>query len=183
MATVSRTLAEIDAVARKAARGSGHAWGTAEEAGRAVRWLEARGLPGCAALANLLSMQTTAPPVFDGAVWRSETGDALCPLLLGAALSDRRALGIGDRAEHVAWPLLLTPFLERLWPWWANNPSLIDVITFADPSEDLPPSRPAAPHIDAAVWSQLEGFAHATYVPATAESRLSGAGAGLTDND
>lgn len=44
------------------------------------------------------------------------------------------------------------------------------------------------PHIgDAEVsvdsWAELEGHAYLTYVKATEESRLSGAGAGLTDND
>jgi len=32
-------------------------------------------------------------------------------------------------------------------------------------------------------WSVLEALAARTYVPATTESRASGAGAGLTDND
>lgn len=33
------------------------------------------------------------------------------------------------------------------------------------------------------VWQNLEAFAHRTYVPASAASRQSGAGAGLIDND
>ncbi|CRL12036.1 MAG: DUF3726 domain-containing protein [Phaeobacter italicus] len=32
-------------------------------------------------------------------------------------------------------------------------------------------------------WSQLEKFAHRTFAPATEESRLKGAGAGVSDND
>ncbi len=30
---------------------------------------------------------------------------------------------------------------------------------------------------------RLTGYAHRTYAPATSQSRLAGAGAGLTDND
>ena len=52
--TASWSLNEIEALAKKAARGSGCSWGVAEDAGRAVRWLEARGLPGAEALGTLL---------------------------------------------------------------------------------------------------------------------------------
>ncbi len=33
------------------------------------------------------------------------------------------------------------------------------------------------------VWQKLQYFAHKTYVPSSCESRISGAGAGLLDND
>jgi len=39
----------------------------------------------------------------------------------------------------------------------------------------------AVPDVDA--WGALNQFAHRTYAPATEESRLLGAGAGLSDND
>jgi hypothetical protein len=83
------SLAEIEAMGRKAARGAGHAWGMAEEAGRAARWLSAHGGEGPEALAALLAET-------DGAVachapgaerWEAEAG-ALCAVQLGAALSD-----------------------------------------------------------------------------------------------
>ena len=49
------SLAEIDAMGRKAARGAGLPWGLAEEAGRAARHLAAWGLPGPEALAALVA--------------------------------------------------------------------------------------------------------------------------------
>ena len=44
------------------------------------------------------------------------------------------------------------------------------------------------PHVtratpDPVCWDTLNRFAHRTYAPATEESRLLGAGAGLSDND
>ena len=45
-AGVSLSLGELEALCRKAARGAGFDWGTAEEAGRAVRRLAGVGLPG-----------------------------------------------------------------------------------------------------------------------------------------
>ena len=40
------SLNEIEAMAKGAARGAGFDWGIAEETGKSVRWLAARGLPG-----------------------------------------------------------------------------------------------------------------------------------------
>ena len=40
------SLNEIEAIGKRAARGAGLPWGLAEEAGKAARWLTARGLPG-----------------------------------------------------------------------------------------------------------------------------------------
>jgi len=37
--------------------------------------------------------------------------------------------------------------------------------------------------VDDTVWQKMRAFAHNTYVPISDQSRLSGAGAGLTDND
>lgn len=37
--------------------------------------------------------------------------------------------------------------------------------------------------VDATIWAKLDEFAARTYVPETDQSRLEGAGAGLTDND
>ncbi len=62
------SLGEVEAAARKAARGRGFDWGTAAEAGRAARWLEARGMDGCAALARYLDRDSlgAAPDWEDG---------------------------------------------------------------------------------------------------------------------
>ena len=48
-----------------------------------------------------------------------------------------------------------------------------------------PPSTPGAPiaPVDATSWSRLAVFAQRTFAPATEASRLSGAGAGLSDNN
>ncbi len=45
------------------------------------------------------------------------------------------------------------------------------------------PPPPGPREISGATWSLLERFAARTYVPATEESRRSGAGAGQIDND
>ncbi len=113
------SLAEIDAMGRKAARGAGFTWGMAEEAGRAARWLAAYGLPGPEALAAVLKKVDGAvaryAPRPTGVAWQSEAG-RLCPIAAGAALSDRaQEIVEGTRFEvgPVVLPLLVVPFLSR----------------------------------------------------------------------
>lgn len=55
-----------------------------------------------------------------------------------------------------------------------------DAIEFSA-SEELP--LRSRVNVDHEVWKTLKAFAHHTYAPATDASRLSGAGAGVSDND
>ncbi|SLN40817.1 hypothetical protein ROG8370_01700 [Roseovarius gaetbuli] len=51
-------------------------------------------------------------------------------------------------------------------------------------AEDIPPLAPITRgDIDPEIAQVLSAFAHRTYAPDTAQSRLAGAGAGLSDND
>ncbi|SDF25394.1 DUF3726 domain-containing protein [Limimaricola pyoseonensis] len=111
------SLNEIEALARKAARGAGMSWGLAEEAGKAVRWLSDHGFPGPDLLAELLRRNDgkpysdLAPRQLDG-VWRARRGP-LCPIVAGALICDRAdELGQGAtlRLGEIAVPLLLAPF-------------------------------------------------------------------------
>lgn len=107
------SLNEIEALAKKGARGGGYDWGVAEETGKAVRWLASHGLPGVELLTKHLSMQANdgPPQTLDGD-WSSVTG-TLCPLTAGIALNDcadRLSAGQGQMMRNVAHPLLVVPF-------------------------------------------------------------------------
>ena len=111
------SLNEIEAMGKRAARGAGLPWGLAEEAGKAARWLTARGLPGPEELAEILtrndgkSCDEGAPLSLDGE-WRAPAG-RLCPLVLGAALCDLAgeiAAGRSIELGPIAQPLLLAPY-------------------------------------------------------------------------
>ena len=115
------SLNEIRALATGAARGAGLPWGVAEEAGRAARWLEARGLAGLSALDGALERLSAADwrrcvPVPEGAVWRAESGE-MEGLLAGMTLADRAGGPLsfsGGSALVLAGvrrPLLAMPFL------------------------------------------------------------------------
>ncbi len=111
------SLNEIEAMGKRAARGAGLSWGLAEEAGKATRWLTARGLPGAELLADILSQNdkrdgADLTPATDRDLWEAP-GGRLCPLIAGAALSDRAAEIAGGRMLNlmaVDRPLLLAPF-------------------------------------------------------------------------
>ncbi len=210
---MSWSLGEAQALAIKAARGAGYPWGLAEEAGYALRWLSAQGLPGAAALATLLTtMDGDGPPPPDPAApgWNPGPG-ALCPLALGAALADdTTALGARTRLGPVRCPLLLVPFAARrslddnfVLEWkaagFAFGAGQIAVAgTRADllAREAILRLRPGAlaeavplgatSRVPAEAAQEIEvltRLAQRTYAPATEKSRLTGAGAGNIDDD
>ncbi|WP_101067083.1 DUF3726 domain-containing protein [Roseovarius salinarum] len=217
---MSHSLYEVEALARRAARGAGLSWGLAEEAGRSTRWLAAAGLPGPEALADWLSRSEGLPhdllcPADVGATWTAR-GGTLCPLIAGAALSDMAAelaarggvtLGptgapllmlpfvaaaarAGGAALAVEWAGLSAHFGERV-SLRATDAGLhaaqatgIRVARRVHPPGGACAVRPGSRgHIPPRAAETLDAFAHRTYAPATPESRLGGAGAGLTDND
>ena len=112
------SLNEIEAMCKRAARGAGLPWGLAEEAGKAARWLTAHGQPGPEILAELLTRNDgkaygiLAPTSTEGE-WRAPSGE-LCPLISGAALSDRASkVAAGSEIDFgtTAFPLLLGPYV------------------------------------------------------------------------
>lgn len=229
------SMGEVATRAKLATRGLGYSWGIAEDAGRAVSWLEQRDLPGLNLLARLcqriderLGQAPTSTAIEAGfcpemlsATWTARDGQ-LCPLLSGIALSDR---GLPESeqptisAKNVMYPLLVLPFLADLADrsnyvidlqfgssqmsvdgvhLWVAASSKTESASLLTATEDLVISiKPAGetPHYEVwqkrrsrglvanTVWSVLDQFAHRTYAPATEESRIRGAGAGISDND
>ncbi len=192
---MSWSLGEIKALAVKAARGAGMPWGMADEAGFAVRWLQARNVPGLAALARYLD-------------WRDGLGEPdhdLCPISLGTAIMDAQR-DIPSNLGLVRQPLLLAPYLASRAPSglalrWDDTELIISeagLVTTASRDALLTvqahcEAAPAAgedgetvvrvPETEVGAVALLDKYAQRTYAPATDASRLSGAGAGTTDND
>ena len=117
------SLNEIEALARKAARGRGMSWGLAEETGRATRVLCEWGVDAPAALALLLQRhdglaQNAVAPVNAIGPWRAK-GGTLCPVAAGCCLNDfAAALASGPIQMHgVAQPILLLGFAQMTARW------------------------------------------------------------------
>ncbi|MEM7195608.1 MAG: DUF3726 domain-containing protein [Pseudomonadota bacterium] len=111
---VAITLAEVESSIRKCAQAKQFSWGLSEEAGKSARWLAAFGLPGpeqaYAYLAGTTGNDSYAMrPNLHASSWRSVTG-ALCPIIGGAAVSDRIARILqsdGLTLENVVFPTIL----------------------------------------------------------------------------
>ena len=210
---MSLSLNEVEATAKRAARGAGYPWGLAEEAAKATRWLCARNIDGCAALADLLAQidgsdVTDWAPGPDGEIWESHAG-TLCPLVTGAVISDRAVdlRNVEFQTGRVAVPILLLPFAAlaaqqlgaSVTIAWQGTVATTDgdrlsidgapsdaaeritVRTGGEISHPMQVCTRADPKPGAI--ETLNRFSGRTYAPATEESRLRGAGAGLSDND
>jgi len=191
---MSYALNEVEAMAKRATRGAGYEWGLAEEAAKATRWLCAQGLDGANILAGVLG---------------SGERDSTCPLSAGAGLSDRATLlsATPSTLNGVTNTAMLLPFAAlaarqtgaavivtcgdaravtdgnrlSLTGSFPIGVSDVEVHTGGALEKPTPPATRANPDPDA--WEVLGRLAHRTYAPATEESRMLGAGAGLLDND
>ena len=205
------SIGEIGALATKAARGNGLDWGLAEEAGYAVKWLQRRQLPGVMALCRYLSWRhhgnLTSWPDETG------VHGHYCPITIGAAYGDGAFGDEAQFSRiktplllipFVAIRITETPleinigsssfYLAKDQIGYTNNDTAIlrdsASCQISIASSRLPhititrvSDLPRVPASATACVSVLERFAKNTYAPATEESRLAGAGAGLNDND
>ena len=144
--------------------------------------------------------------------WRAE-GGVLCPLIAGAALADSASLWgkNGLLLNNVNVPVTVLPFAAQaarrlgvaVTVGWEGASAVIDgaglsltssnaesLLTLAANIQikiggQLGPRLPTQHRATLAPgdWRILTRFAARTYAPATEESRLKGAGAGLSDND
>ncbi|WP_282605748.1 DUF3726 domain-containing protein [Pelagibius sp. Alg239-R121] len=208
---MSWSLGETRSLAIKAARGAGMTWGLAEDAGFAVQWLQANGSPGVQILAEYLSWRDDAeneitPAWF--AFHQPESPAIYCPIELGTAILDSGKTA-PNRFDRVAHPLLLAPFLGvatasgvRCLSWHSTEILLCrNGFTTSAQQRTLLVEQAACQIADSKLSrlsnrifqrvpdseqrhiARLEKFAARTYAPASEQSRLTGAGAGVNDND
>ena len=205
---ISWSLGETAALATKAARGAGMPWGLADETGGAVCWLQARSMPGLTALCQYLKWRCNGSVTR----WpnRPISGGFYCPIALGTAYMDG-ALPIDLTINKVREPLLLLPFIAKRndkQPMQVDfgdmsihlttngvssphfdNALLINQAKCTIKNANNPPTMKPytlvsrVPSYFFECVTALDEFAKKTYAPATEESRLVGAGAGLNDND
>lgn len=170
-------------------------------------------LAGLLELTDQIPAADIAPQSLGAEIWSAPThrmspliaGAALSDC--AARLMDRGEIA----AENVIFPLLAVPFAGRaalclgvpVAVQWhgarlvadgrqlsvqstpeALNARHADRLVFTAPAQMADPRAPAMrADVAEADWARLDRFAHRTFAPATEESRLRGAGAGLTDND
>lgn len=204
MTDISWSLGETGALALKAARGAGMSWGLAEEASHAVIWLVNHGAPGIASLcrhliwyhANNANSPDKCPiavgaAISDGAIaLPADLGTIREPLLLVPFISacagqtgwvlhiDRFTIDIsvnGFSSDIINIALLIENAKCRIT---LGRLSTEDIATHKTTA-----SKNRIPATASACIKTFEEFAHHTYAPSTEQSRLAGAGSGLSDND
>jgi hypothetical protein len=145
-------------------------------------------------------------------VWHARAG-ILSPILAGARFSDEAGCRTGLVLASVICPVMLLPWVawtanatgqafELLWPGTRirvfaegvdfvgaaaaarGQAADIRIVTIAAalPGEACR-ERQVGVQVEASTWSCLQQLALRSFVPASERSRLTGAGAGLSDND
>ena len=202
-----KTLSEIDTTSKRAARGAGFSWGIAEEVGKNMRLLELFGLPGIKNLNQFL--KDYKKKKFQKVTLISDTNNAnkypFCPIILGVNFIDQVNLldkKINIQISNVAFPLLFLPFVSRasemigkriflkieekefllnlnqsIYSNYLKN-EILEVcntinISFIENSNSF----------DENEWKELYKLSEDTFVEESESLKISGAGAGLTDND
>lgn len=164
---------EITAVLYKAAIGSGLSVGLAQDLAKVGAWLCSTGRPG-------LGLSLDAMDSDIGA-WCSSfdllASEAVKEVKLQAPVS----LELLEGFAHLAGSNYeLTYNVEPD----QDGGAIVTCTPLASGSEGIAPkSQVEQIEVDPKQLERAQSLAHKTYVPATDESRLSGAGAGLTDND
>ena len=205
---ISWSLGETAALAAKAVRGAGMPWGFADETGVAVSWLQACGIPGLSALCRYLKWRENGRLTR----WpdRPAGKSCYCPIALGTAYMDG-VLPATITIENVREPVLMLPFIAKrntdqpmqvdlggmsihlsedgVFSPYLDTALLINQANCSiNPATDTAAITPyeltqRVPSYFFGCVTVLDEFAKKTYAPATNESRMAGAGAGLNDND
>ena len=191
---IAVSINEAESLALKAARGSGLAWGVAEEVGYACRWLAERGLPFEEALLRVLT-EDLKSPIHAGITLSDAARETVgrCPLALGAIAEPvlllpfianvARATSV---ALQLAWQdgsFVLTP--EAAFSTVVRSTELLLSHWQAAPGSPLTPlgKGNGGVLVRQSAWLRLSELAARTYVPESAASRQKGAGSSGGEQD
>jgi len=203
------SMNEIESTMLKAARGAGYAWGLAEEASIAARWLATWDLPWLETAHILFSPESLR--------WIGSDTPLRNPLLAGAWSNDLPISCSARSLRGVTAPLWLAGLvgagthrrsIARRINWSSaevvvargalvHTHGTLDAaatetvsITLAgnvDPvsfgGSVATHRRSTGCHVDARLWQRLLEYEKRTYVPGSAQSRATGAGSEKSDND
>ena len=196
------SLYEIETTVKRSAKSQGLSWGVSEEIGKAVRVLEQSGLRGLESFKSIIDYG------FDNLIKlkdinQKETSN-LCPIHFGIFFQDQSHLKEMHQTfdfKSLQEPLISLPFLikaakKNLIYFHINSDNLNISIT---PSEMTSIDQNKIPNFISnfsihvtpqrqnqysdKTWEDLYQLSLETFVEETEEKKLSGAGAGLSDND
>ena len=196
------SLYEIETTVKRVARHQGLSWGIAEEAGKIVRSLEQSELPGLESFNRLISFPySKCETVIDLA---KNNYINLCPIHFGLFFLDQShdpELYQSFQFLNIQEPLLTIPLLikaaqknlisfdftstELKFLIGSGNIMILDKNQIPHQSNNitLKISNKRKHQYSEKTWERLYKLSLETFVEESEEKKLSGAGAGLTDND
>jgi len=188
VALMNVSFDEVRRVAFRALDGGGAAPGIDDDCGWACAWLEACGYPGLQMLVEALEetpREARRPSLETDAIgldMKNVSAIFSAPNIVDMAVATGRVF-----VRNVRHGLYFLPFTVR---------ADIGIGCPVDPSFAIGGERSKNPYseklaaayaqglkVDDAVWTKAYAFSRAILVPENETSRLTGAGAGLTDND
>lgn len=182
---VDLSLNEVETTTRKALIGRGTDPGTATDVAAAVRWLCERGEDGVGIVLTAIHRSDDFAAIVRAvdAVIAGEGESVIVDhnVVLFAALCGPAAKVFGFGFELVAadWSAVIGA-VELAGPVGSGPVSVNTVETVASTRHSAERAQFTTSQVD---WKALGALAARIYVPSSDQSRTSGAGAGLTDND
>ncbi len=159
-------------------RAANELWGTAQKAARGAGFPVAQTQLFAAALLRHIAAGRPEDQIAQALIHTDESPILTLPALLDGALIEGRATLQGSLTPDLALSYAETHAWQTQVVRAGRALHLI-----CDGTRAAPRPLPERLHISDRLWAHLGQLAAKTYVPATAASRLSGAGAGLSDND
>ena len=203
-----QSTSEINTVSKRAARAAGYSWGIAEEVGKCISSIEMYGISGVENLNNYLKTIKDIKPKGPKQIEKNNklNDKSLCPIYTGLKLIDNYK-SVDDikllKFINLDYPLLLLPFVNKLSYLIGKRIEIaIDDINvecnlnkcvLADHQIKSAIIRKAKTvtisilenedSFSSKTWNELYEMSTETFVEETEQSKQTGAGAGLQDND
>ncbi|MFT4715959.1 MAG: hypothetical protein ACI861_000623 [Paracoccaceae bacterium] len=179
-----RSLNEIEAGIKKAASGAGWPAGVADDIGRAAAIMAGSGGDGVGAVIAVLAQDQTVTIATRGR--DAQAGDmavianAIAGFdLLGGAVVDQVTFAANSGIELLGAFGVVAGADQALGFEISQSGSEYIATRAAQHAPELADGA----EVSDALWKQVTDLVAKTFVPASEESRLTGAGAGTTDND
>ena len=203
-----QSTSEINTVSKRAARAAGYSWGIAEEVGKCISSIEMYGISGVENLNNYFKTIKDIKPKGPKQIEKNNklNDKSLCPIYTGLKLIDNYK-SVDDikllKFINLDYPLLLLPFVNKLSYLIGKRIEIaIDDINvecnlnkcvLADHQIKSAIIRKAKTvtisilenedSFSSKTWNELYEMSTETFVEETEQSKHTGAGAGLQDND
>ena len=203
-----QSSSEINTVSKRAARAAGYSWGIAEEVGKCISSIEMFGIPGIENLNNYFKTIKDIQP--EGPMQIEKTNKlndkSLCPIYTGLKLIDE--YNSVDEIKTLIfikldYPLLLLPFINKLSYLIGKRIQVsiddinvecnLNTCVLADHNIKSSIIKKAErvtisiieneDNFSSKSWNELYEMSTETFVEETEQSKQTGAGAGLQDND